>query len=88
MGVGPPTHRAAGPDAVPVAEVLSAPLAQIVERMLTVSDNEAAEVLAHQVGLRVAGQGSFAVGVHGVRQAQSVFDTPVGPLREATAART
>ena len=37
--------------------------------MLTVSDNEAAEVLAHQVGLATVGEASFAGGVEGVRQA-------------------
>ena len=35
--------------------VESAPLAQIVERMLEVSDNEGAEVLAHHVGLATSG---------------------------------
>ena len=39
--------------------------------MLTVSDNEAAEVLAHQVGLATVGEASFAGGVAGVRQALS-----------------
>ena len=66
---GPPEHRTAGPDAAPVAEVESPPLWQIVERTLTVSDNEAAEVLAHQVGLAAVGDASFAGGVKGVRQA-------------------
>lgn len=64
----PVRHTVAGVTQL-VAETHSAPLAQIVERMLTVSDNEAAEVLAHQVGLAVSGHGSFAGGVHGVRQA-------------------
>ena len=35
----------------------SAPLPQIVERVLQVSDNEAAEVLGHQVGLASGGPG-------------------------------
>jgi D-alanyl-D-alanine carboxypeptidase/D-alanyl-D-alanine-endopeptidase (penicillin-binding protein 4) len=66
---GPPEHRTTGPDATAVAEVDSPPLRQIVERTLTVSDNEAAEVLAHQVGLAAVGDASFAGGVKGVRQA-------------------
>jgi D-alanyl-D-alanine carboxypeptidase/D-alanyl-D-alanine-endopeptidase (penicillin-binding protein 4) len=37
-----------------------------VEQILQVSDNEGAEVLAHQVGLAVVGRGSFAAGVTGV----------------------
>ncbi len=69
VATGPPAHLVARDDAAPVAEVLSPPLAEIVERVLTVSDNEAAEVLAHQVGLAAAGEGSFAGGVAGVRQA-------------------
>jgi D-alanyl-D-alanine carboxypeptidase/D-alanyl-D-alanine-endopeptidase (penicillin-binding protein 4) len=66
---GRPERRRAGDGASPVAGVESAPVSQIVERMLTVSDNEAAEVLAHQVGLATVGEASFAGGVEGVRQA-------------------
>ncbi len=66
---GAPEHRGVGQDATPVAELSSPPLAEIVERVLTVSDNEAAEVLAHQVGLATVGQASFAGGVKGVAQA-------------------
>ncbi len=67
--IGPPEPRGAGDGATPLAEAQSAPLSQIVERVLTVSDNEAAEVLAHQVGLATVGEGSFAGGVRGVRRA-------------------
>ena len=49
-----------------LARVTSRPLADIVERVLQVSDNEGAEVLAHQVGVEVEGEGSFAAGVRGV----------------------
>lgn len=49
-----------------LAAVESAPLGQIVERVLDVSDNEGAEVLAHQVGLATSGTGSFAAGAAGV----------------------
>jgi D-alanyl-D-alanine carboxypeptidase/D-alanyl-D-alanine-endopeptidase (penicillin-binding protein 4) len=76
---GAPRHRNAVAGAEPVAEVESAPLAQIVERVLTVSDNEAAEVLAHQVGLAAVGDGSFAGGVAGVRQALTELRVEVGP---------
>ncbi|MBF4768165.1 D-alanyl-D-alanine carboxypeptidase/D-alanyl-D-alanine-endopeptidase [Nocardioides agariphilus] len=76
---GPLARRVAGDGAEPVAEVESAPLSEIVERMLTVSDNEAAEVLAHQVGLAAVGEGSFAGGVRGVRQALTELGVPVGP---------
>jgi len=65
---GPPVARRTRPDAVSLASVHSAPVAQIVERVLTVSDNEAAEVLAHQVGLASVGEASFAGGIAGTRQ--------------------
>ena len=39
---------------------------QIVERVLEVSDNEAAEVLARHVGLAVSGEGSFEAGAAAV----------------------
>ena len=72
----PEPHRARD-GATPVAQVQSAPLAQIVERVLEVSDNEAAEVLGHQVGVATVGQGSFAGGVAGVRQALTELGIPV-----------
>jgi D-alanyl-D-alanine carboxypeptidase/D-alanyl-D-alanine-endopeptidase (penicillin-binding protein 4) len=76
---GPIAHGPARDGAQPVAEVDSAPLSQIVERMITVSDNEAAEVLAHQVGVATAGEGSFAGGVTGVRQALTELGIAPGP---------
>jgi D-alanyl-D-alanine carboxypeptidase/D-alanyl-D-alanine-endopeptidase (penicillin-binding protein 4) len=51
-----------------VARVTSPPVADIVERVLKSSDNEGAEVLAHQVGLAVEGEGSYAAGVRGTIQ--------------------
>jgi D-alanyl-D-alanine carboxypeptidase/D-alanyl-D-alanine-endopeptidase (penicillin-binding protein 4) len=74
---GPPQHRRARDGATPVAEVESAPVALIVERMLTVSDNDAAEVLAHQVGLATVGEASFAGGMKGVRQALTELGVPL-----------
>lgn len=64
--VGDPRPRRAKPDAVALAGVTSAPLSQIVEQVLVVSDNEAAEVLGHHVGLATGGRGSFADGAAGV----------------------
>ncbi|MGB0101275.1 MAG: D-alanyl-D-alanine carboxypeptidase/D-alanyl-D-alanine-endopeptidase [Nocardioides sp.] len=63
---GAPQERAA-PAAAPVlAEVASTPLSGLVEHTIEVSDNEAAEVLARQVGLAVSGTGSFAAGTRAV----------------------
>lgn len=64
--LGAPQPRRAGSEASPLADVESAPLADIVEQTLSVSDNEAAEVLAHQVGLASSGRGTFAGGAAGV----------------------
>lgn len=44
----------------------SAPLSQIAERVLDLSDNEGAEVLARHVGLAVSGTGSSAAGTRDV----------------------
>jgi D-alanyl-D-alanine carboxypeptidase/D-alanyl-D-alanine-endopeptidase (penicillin-binding protein 4) len=49
-----------------VARVTSIPVSDIVERVLQFSDNEGAEVLAHQVGLEVAGNASYDGGARGV----------------------
>ncbi len=50
-----------------VAQVASAPLGEIVQRILDVSDNEAAEVLLRHVGLARTGVGSSEAGQQGVR---------------------
>lgn len=49
-----------------LAVVESAPLGEIAERILDVSDNEGAEVVGHQVGLATSGTGSFEAGAAGV----------------------
>lgn len=64
--VGAPVAAAAPAGAATLAEVRSAPLVQLVEHTLEVSDNEAAEVLAHQVGLATGDGGSFEGGRRGV----------------------
>ncbi len=60
------TRRVAPPNAQDVGTVRSAPLGEIVERTLAVSDNNAAEVLARHVGLAVRQEGSFAAGAAAV----------------------
>ncbi len=64
--VGTPRRVQAQPAADELAAVDSAPLADIVERILDVSDNEGAEVMGHQVGVAASGEGSFAAGAAGV----------------------
>lgn len=64
--VGPPEPAVAPVGSTELAAVESAPLEDIVERVLDVSDNEGAEVLGHHVGLAATGEGSFAAGAEGV----------------------
>ncbi len=65
--VGVPTHGVAA-GGRELASVQSAPLREIAARVLEVSDNEGAEVLAHQVGKAVSGSGTFADGAAAVTQ--------------------
>lgn len=65
--VGSPAPAVAPPDAEEVASVQGAPLAQVVQHVLEVSDNEGAEVLARQVALAEGQPASFAGGAAAVR---------------------
>jgi len=76
---GTPEERAA-PETKPIASVSSATLAQIVERILLVSDNEAAEVLLRHVGIAQEGEGSIEAGRRGV---QRVLESQGIPLRSS-----
>lgn len=64
---GSPGHAVAPDQARQLAEVRSATLAQIVQRLLEVSDNEATEVLLRHVGIAERGDGSFTGGQAGVK---------------------
>jgi D-alanyl-D-alanine carboxypeptidase/D-alanyl-D-alanine-endopeptidase (penicillin-binding protein 4) len=66
--VGQPRLKVAPKDAQELAFVRSAPLAQIVQHILEVSDNEGAEVLARQVAIKEGQPASFAGGVVAVRK--------------------
>jgi D-alanyl-D-alanine carboxypeptidase/D-alanyl-D-alanine-endopeptidase (penicillin-binding protein 4) len=59
-----PTESAGGED---IASVQGAPLAQVVQHVLEVSDNEGAEVLGRQVALAEQRPASFAGGAQAVR---------------------
>jgi serine-type D-Ala-D-Ala carboxypeptidase/endopeptidase (penicillin-binding protein 4) len=61
----PSVRRARDGDPV-LARATSPPLAQVVERVLSISDNEGAEVLARHVGLAVSERGSSAAGTEAV----------------------
>ncbi len=78
---GVPRQGTARPSARELARVTSVPLSDIVERVLETSDNQAAEVLARQVGLAVSGRASFIGGVDGVRQAMGDLGTALHGAR-------
>ncbi|WP_162794583.1 D-alanyl-D-alanine carboxypeptidase/D-alanyl-D-alanine-endopeptidase [Nocardioides houyundeii] len=63
---GAPSQVTASAAAPELAEVTSAPLDQVVQRLIEVSDNEAAEVVTRHVGLATTGEGSSAAGTAGV----------------------
>jgi D-alanyl-D-alanine carboxypeptidase/D-alanyl-D-alanine-endopeptidase (penicillin-binding protein 4) len=65
--LGPPAPALAAPTDEEIATVQSAPLAQVVQHVLEVSDNEGAEVLARHVALAEDLPASFAGGAEAVR---------------------
>ncbi len=78
LKVGAGIARAtAPPEAVDVAAVSSAPLGEIVERTLAVSDNQAAEVLARHVGLAERQEGTFESGAAAVLDVVRRLGVPV-----------
>lgn len=77
-------RRAVAPDAAEeLAAVDSAPLAQVVERAVATSDNEATEVLARHAGLAADTAGSTVAGVRALTDALASLGVPVGGLRLA-----
>jgi D-alanyl-D-alanine carboxypeptidase/D-alanyl-D-alanine-endopeptidase (penicillin-binding protein 4) len=79
--IGSPRQRPAPDGAPELAAVTSPPLGLVVERTLLLSDNEAAEVLARQVGLAVSGEGSFRAGARDVLRTLSDLGVPTGDAR-------
>ncbi len=75
---GVPRHAEAEGGATEVAEVLSAPLVEIVQHVLEVSDNEGAEVLARQVALARGLPASFEGGARAVRRVVAALGVPLG----------
>jgi D-alanyl-D-alanine carboxypeptidase/D-alanyl-D-alanine-endopeptidase (penicillin-binding protein 4) len=65
--VGTPVRRVAPTYATRLAAVSSAPLGEIIERLLSVSDNNAAEVVARHVGIAQGHDGSFTGATAAVR---------------------
>lgn len=65
--VGPVQAQTAPPGSAELAAVQSAPLGEIVQHILEVSDNEGAEVLLRQVALKEGQPATFEGGVRAVR---------------------
>lgn len=63
-----------------VASIESHPLAEIVEQMLTVSNNETAELLTRELGHALGGAGSTAAGTRAVQSALARLGDPVSGL--------
>jgi D-alanyl-D-alanine carboxypeptidase/D-alanyl-D-alanine-endopeptidase (penicillin-binding protein 4) len=63
---GKPRRTAADPAAQPLATVHSAPVRDVVSRVIAVSDNEGAEVLAHHVAIAEGLPATFDGGVRAV----------------------
>jgi serine-type D-Ala-D-Ala carboxypeptidase/endopeptidase (penicillin-binding protein 4) len=72
--IGTPEATVTDSGADEVASVESATLAQIVQRILEVSDNEAAEVLLRHVGVAEQGDGSLVGGQTGVERVLKAND--------------
>lgn len=76
--IGRTAHGSAGTTATPVAEVTSPTVAQIVQRLMEVSDNNASEVLLRQIGLADQGSGSFEAGRTAVERVLAANDIDLG----------
>jgi serine-type D-Ala-D-Ala carboxypeptidase/endopeptidase (penicillin-binding protein 4) len=74
---GSPQSVVADADAREVASVAGPPLAEIVQLLLEVSDNESAEVLLRHIGLAESGDGSFEGGQQGVRRTLTANGIPM-----------
>ena len=67
--------------AAPLAEVSSQPLGEIIERMLTESDNDVAETLGHQVAIAAGDPATFTGGATAVRQELAKLGIRLGGTR-------
>ena len=74
--VGAPRPGVPAGGAREIAGLDSAPLDEIVEHVLEVSDNDGAEVLLRHVGLATGRSGSFAGGTAGVRETLTGLGVP------------
>lgn len=79
--VGQPAPRRVAAGSVQIASVASPPLYQLVEHVLSVSDNEGAEVLLRQLAIGAGLAGSAANGVRVARQVLGGLAVPLTGVR-------
>jgi serine-type D-Ala-D-Ala carboxypeptidase/endopeptidase (penicillin-binding protein 4) len=65
------------PDAPTLARVESAPLADVVDEMLTNSDNNTAEMLVKEIGFATTGVGTTDAGLGGMRAVLAAWEVPL-----------
>ncbi len=65
---GAPTKGVAPTDAPVVASVISQPMTSVLQEMLTTSDNNTAEMVLKEVGLKASGKGTRAAGLAAVAE--------------------
>jgi D-alanyl-D-alanine carboxypeptidase/D-alanyl-D-alanine-endopeptidase (penicillin-binding protein 4) len=80
---GKPVRGSAPAGATALASVQSAPMADLVERMLTQSDDDLAESLAHLAGGKAGGSASFVGGVQATLSVLGALGVPVDGVRLA-----
>jgi D-alanyl-D-alanine carboxypeptidase/D-alanyl-D-alanine-endopeptidase (penicillin-binding protein 4) len=78
-----PRAGAAPRGATVVASLESPPLAQIVAEMLSTSDNETAEAALKEIGVAVAGDGSWSAGATGLTELLDEAGVPVDGVEVA-----
>ena len=80
---GKPVRGSAPAGATAVASVQSPPMADLVERLLTQSDDDLAESLAHLAGGKAGGSASFVGGVQATLSVLTALGVPVDGVRLA-----
>lgn len=80
---GKPSLGTAAPNAVQLARRASPPLVRLLAVMDTWSDNFIAEMLLKQIGVRLGGRGSTAVGTEAVRATLTEDGVPLSGVRLA-----
>jgi D-alanyl-D-alanine carboxypeptidase/D-alanyl-D-alanine-endopeptidase (penicillin-binding protein 4) len=78
VGATSRTPAGTAPATTPVAAVAGPTVAQVVQRVLEVSDNNAAEVLLRHIGVADQGEGSFLAGQLAVERVLAANGVPLG----------